>query len=62
MAGDDTRSCYSLNYEMQRLRIKINKLIPEASKTGKNTALGVGGLIFFSAWFLWTLKTVKNQN
>ncbi len=56
MSGDEIRPCSNLRLEMDEIRQKIDRLVPESSKTGKNVALGVGGLFFFPAWFFMDLK------
>lgn len=62
ITGDDTRSCDSLKYEIRDLRMKIQELVPESSKSGKNVALGVGGLFFFPAWFFMDFKNGEKSD
>lgn len=42
-AGDDTLSCNYIQSEISELEAKMQKLLPETNKTGKNVALGVTG-------------------
>jgi hypothetical protein len=49
--NDQSLSCNSLLAAMSESESNINKLIPESEKTGKNVALGIGGLFFFPIWF-----------
>lgn len=57
--GDDTRSVASINAELQEIDRRVHELVPRSSKTGRNVALGVGGLLFFPAWFFMDLKNAE---
>ena len=41
--GDDTLSCSYIAAELSEIEAKIQKLLPESQKTGKNVALGTAG-------------------
>jgi hypothetical protein len=41
--GDDNLSCNYIQSEISEIEAKIQKLLPDSQKTGKNVALGVTG-------------------
>lgn len=60
--GDKNMSCEDIEAEMSDLERKARRLMGEQSaKTGKNAALGVGGLIIFPVWFFMDLSDAEQQ-
>ena len=57
--GDDSRTCASIAAEMSEIEGNINRLLPKESKTGKNVALGVAGLIVWPAWLFMDFKDAE---
>jgi len=49
--GDQEKSCKALDMEMQFTEEKIQRLLPETKKTGKNVGLGVAGVFLIVPWF-----------
>lgn len=49
--GDHEKSCKALEMEMQFTEEKIQQLLPETKKTGKNVALGVAGAFLLVPWY-----------
>lgn len=59
--GDEGKSCQTLQSELVRIENNIQRLIPEADKTGKNVALGVTGLIVWPAWLFMDLSSAEKE-
>lgn len=57
--GDENRSCAGLKAELSQIESDIARLVPETSKTGKNTALGVAGLFLIVPWFFMDLSDAE---
>lgn len=53
--GDEKKSCKALEMELTLTEQKIERLIPETHKTGKNVALGVAGVFLIVPWFFMDL-------
>ena len=49
--GDNQKSCSTLETEMDYIEKDILERLPDASKTGSNTALGVAGVFLIVPWF-----------
>jgi len=49
--GDEKKSCKALEMELTFTEEKIQRLIPETEKTGKNVGLGVAGVFLIVPWF-----------
>ena len=49
--GDEKKSCKALEMELTFTEEKIQRLIPETEKTGKNVGLGVAGVLLIVPWF-----------
>jgi hypothetical protein len=49
--GDEKKSCKALDMELTFTEEKIQRLIPETKKTGKNVGLGVAGAFLIVPWF-----------
>jgi hypothetical protein len=49
--GDEKKSCKALDMELTFTEEKIQRLIPETKKTGKNVGLGVAGVLLIVPWF-----------
>lgn len=49
--GDEQKSCEELRAEMAGLDKRVQELLPDSQKTGKNVALGVAGAFFLVPWF-----------
>lgn len=49
--GDEKKSCKALEMELTFTEEKIQRLIPETKKTGKNVGLGVAGVFLIVPWF-----------
>lgn len=49
--GDDNLSCSYIKGEISEVEAKIQKILPDVSKTGKNVALGVTGAFFIVPLF-----------
>lgn len=60
--GDKEMECEDIEAEMSELDRRARRLISEQSaKTGKNAALGVGGLFIFPIWFFMDLSDAERQ-
>ena len=57
--GDETLSCSYIRGEMAEIDRRIQVLLPESQKTGKNVALGAAGVILFPAWFFMDFSDVE---
>jgi hypothetical protein len=57
--GDDTRSCAVIRSEIDSLQKSMIDISPDSSKLARNTACGVGGLIFFPTLFFMDLKNAE---
>jgi hypothetical protein len=53
--GDEKKSCKALDMELTLTEEKIERLIPETHKAGKNVALGVAGAFLIVPWFFMDL-------
>ena len=49
--GDNALSCSGLRITMANVQAEIDRIAPNANKTGKNTALGVAGAFLIVPWF-----------
>lgn len=49
--GDDALSCQYMSSELSEIEAKIQRLIPDSQKTGKNVALGATGAFFIVPLF-----------
>jgi len=49
--GDEKKSCKALDMELTFTDEKIQRLLPETEKTGKNVGLGVAGVLLIVPWF-----------
>ena len=49
--GDEKKSCKALDMELTFTEEKIQRLLPETEKTGKNVGLGVAGVLLIVPWF-----------
>jgi hypothetical protein len=49
--GDEKKSCKALDMELTFTEEKIQRLLPETHKTGKNVGLGVAGVLLIVPWF-----------
>ena len=49
--GDNSLSCSGLRITMSNVQAEIDRIAPNASKTGSNTALGVAGAFFIIPLF-----------
>ena len=49
--GDEKKSCKALEMELTFTEEKIQRLLPETEKTGKNVGLGVAGVLLIVPWF-----------
>jgi hypothetical protein len=54
--GDTQKSCQALEYEIANTQGEMNRLLPQADKTGKNVALGVAGAFLLVPWFFMDFK------
>lgn len=60
-SNDNLKSCSLLNSEMSQIERNIQRLIPESDKTGKNVALGIGGLFLWPAWLFMDLSNAEKE-
>ena len=49
--GDEKKSCKALEMELTFTEEKIQRLLPETKKTGKNVGLGVAGVFLIVPWY-----------
>ena len=49
--GDEKKSCKALEMELTFTEEKIQRLLQETKKTGKNVTLGVAGVFLIVPWF-----------
>lgn len=54
--GDENKSCKALDMELTLTEDKMERLLPETKKAGKNTALGVAGVFLIVPWFFMDLS------
>lgn len=59
--GDEHKSCALISNEMRQIETNIQRLIPESNKTGKNVALGIGGLFVWPAWLFMDLSNAEKE-
>ena len=60
--GDREMECPDIEAEMSDLERRARRLLGEQSaKTGKNAALGIGGLFIFPVWFFMDLSDAERQ-
>jgi hypothetical protein len=53
--GDENKSCKALDMELTLTEDKMERLLPETEKAGKNVALGVAGVFLIVPWFFMDL-------
>jgi hypothetical protein len=49
--GDDKKSCTALKAEIASTEADIQRILPNADKTGSNVALGIAGAFLLVPWF-----------
>lgn len=54
--GDDAMSCSEIKAELSHVQSRVDALVPESEKTGKNVALGVAGWFLIVPWFFMDLS------
>lgn len=59
--GDERKSCQAIKSELRTIENKVQRLIPESNKTGRNVALGIAGLIVWPAWLFMDLSTAEKE-
>jgi len=59
--NDNYKSCQMLQREISTIEMNIQKLIPEADKTSKNVALGIGGLFIWPMWLFMDLSSAEKE-
>lgn len=59
--GDEKKGCAALEREMIGIQQEITRLTPKTSKAGKNTALGVTGVLFIVPLFFMDLSHAEQE-
>tara|TARA_R110002110_G_scaffold33533_1_gene114734 strand:- start:54749 stop:55195 length:447 start_codon:yes stop_codon:yes gene_type:complete len=59
--NDNNKSCSMIQYEMSSIENNIQTLIPQSDKTGKNVALGIGGLFIWPMWLFMDLSSAEKE-
>ena len=54
--GDEELSCTAIETEIAEIDARVQELIPQTNKTGKNVALGVAGWFLLVPWFFMDLS------
>ena len=57
--GDENRTCEGLKAEIAHNEAEIIRLLPYEDATGKNVALGVGGVLFIVPFFFMDFKDAE---
>ncbi len=59
--SDNHKSCQMLKREISSIEMNIQNLVPQADKTGKNVALGIGGLFIWPMWLFMDLSSAEKE-
>lgn len=59
--GDHEKSCGALEKELKFINSKLEELIPDSKKAGKNAALGVAGYFLLVPWFFMDFGDAEDK-
>jgi hypothetical protein len=59
--GDNHKSCQMIQREISSIETNIQTLVPQSDKTGKNVALGIGGLFIWPMWLFMDLSSAEKE-